>query len=297
MTGLVEEVQRNALDPAVPVSTILRRVKVAATKLNLGDVEKWVQLELDGYAALEVPNYRVLYGRPEAFNPYNGWIPILIGVDEIDAIISRCEIREAIASLETTVAKTEHPTLRFPIPPGLIAELNEHAGVNFGRMAVALSVSQAQGLLDAVRNLVLDWALALEKRGIVGEGLSFNAEERSKAQSGSTTITIGSIGQLAGNIGHGNSAGDISLNSGQIGDLQNLVEQVDRHRGELAGAGGDPQLLATAIDGLRGELANGRPDQSKLRSFAGDLRTALSGATGNLVATGVLAALQAYGFV
>jgi len=34
MTGLVEEIQKAALDPKVPVSTLLRQVKLAAVKLR-----------------------------------------------------------------------------------------------------------------------------------------------------------------------------------------------------------------------------------------------------------------------
>ena len=39
MASLIEQIQRDALDRTVPVSTLLRRVKLAAAKLGLGAVE------------------------------------------------------------------------------------------------------------------------------------------------------------------------------------------------------------------------------------------------------------------
>jgi AbiTii-like protein len=44
---IVEQIQHDALDPKIPVSSLLRRVKFAAAKLGLGSVESWVGY--DGY--------------------------------------------------------------------------------------------------------------------------------------------------------------------------------------------------------------------------------------------------------
>jgi hypothetical protein len=74
MTSIVEQIQHDALDHNVPVSTLLRRVKLAATKLGLGAVEDWVEQELKGYRT-HAPDYRVVAGRPMARNPYRGWEP------------------------------------------------------------------------------------------------------------------------------------------------------------------------------------------------------------------------------
>lgn len=49
MTGLIHEIQADALDQTIPVSTLLRKVKVAAAKLNIATDMKWVERELNGY--------------------------------------------------------------------------------------------------------------------------------------------------------------------------------------------------------------------------------------------------------
>jgi hypothetical protein len=81
MPTIVEQIQRDALDPSVSVSTLLRRVKLAAAKLGLGQVENWVEQELNGYSST-LPEYRIMRGSPMAFNPYTGWQPLMGSSDE-----------------------------------------------------------------------------------------------------------------------------------------------------------------------------------------------------------------------
>lgn len=47
---------------------------------------------------------------------------------------------------------------------------------------IALTHGQLAGCLDAIRNRVLNWALALEAAGIQGEGMTFTAQEQQQAQ-------------------------------------------------------------------------------------------------------------------
>ncbi|MGO8499677.1 hypothetical protein ACC785_38250, partial [Rhizobium ruizarguesonis] len=59
-----------------------------------------------------------------------------------------------------------------------------------------LSTTQLQGVVEAVRNAILYWALSLERAGIKGEGFSFDTTERTKALTGSITYNINSIGSF-----------------------------------------------------------------------------------------------------
>lgn len=162
MPGLIEEIQREAMDPAVAVSTLLRKVKVAASKLNLWPTEMWVEHELNGYPdGAKIPEYRELRGKPMALNPYRGWIPIILGNDDLDRMLSICPVGQSIASMEAILRENETSFVQFPLSPGMIAQLNELAEVQFGTMAVHISTGSAHGLLDAVRNAVLEWALKI----------------------------------------------------------------------------------------------------------------------------------------
>jgi hypothetical protein len=63
MPSMIEQIQRDAVDDRVPVSTLLRKMKLAAAKLGLGTIEDWVQSELNGYDG-PVPEYRMVRGQP-----------------------------------------------------------------------------------------------------------------------------------------------------------------------------------------------------------------------------------------
>ena len=76
MPGLVEQLQAQALDMSVGVSTLLRKVKVAAVKLKLADTVHWADAELNGYTD-PVPPYRMIVGRSMARDHYIGWHAIV----------------------------------------------------------------------------------------------------------------------------------------------------------------------------------------------------------------------------
>jgi hypothetical protein len=58
-----------------------------------------------------------------------------------------------------------------------------------------------QGIISEIRNQVLRWAIALDKAGVRGDGLSFTGAEKEKAHSmafhvESGSITIGVVGNV-----------------------------------------------------------------------------------------------------
>jgi hypothetical protein len=70
---------------------------------------------------------------------------------------------------------------------------------------------RAKRILDRVRTLVLDWALNLEKTGIMGTEDNFDRAEKERAQATATTRNIGDIGSLVGNLGHGKLREELGL--------------------------------------------------------------------------------------
>lgn len=186
MTGLVEQLQAEALNPSVSVSTLLRKVKVAAVKLRLEDTVEWADKELKGYTE-SVPPYRIARGRCMGFNPYHGWSVVGGDAKVVDALSQRA-IGQAISSLEELVTG-EKDQLMISLPAKTANSIKSN---NPACHDVALFISQADltAMIDHVRNLVLDWALDLEKAGIMGEGLSFTPLEQQKAASTSMNIKI-----------------------------------------------------------------------------------------------------------
>ena len=291
MSGLIIEIQRAALDPAVRVEDLLRRVKLAAAKLKLGDLEEWVTSELNGYKS-RVPDYRNVRGQAKAWNPYNGWIPIVFGDDEIADMINRATIGQSIASLRDLASESGSGTLQFPMTPAMINMINEHSEISFGTMAVMLGRSSIVDIVDIVRTKVLDWSIAMEERGIIGEGLTFGAEEQRKAQAAMTTFNIGTIGNFAGNMGSGNQSGDVNLSVSVVASIQQASAKIRASLPELVSQGADGAAMGRALDAIDAEAQQPQPNADKLRDLWSDARAALSGAAGSLMADGAMALID-----
>jgi len=286
MAGLVEEIQREALDADMPVATLLRKVKLAAAKLQLPIVEEWVDHELNGYGKSTVPPYRQVKGTPKAYNPYNGWIPIMGDPKTIDGI-SKCHNTQPIAAIEDLVRDKEADVFHVPLSPKIIHALNKSSDVMLGEMANFIGRGALVGIVDQVRNMVLDWAIELEKAEIKGEGMSFKAEEKIAAQN-NPAITIGSVGSFVGVVGSNNQFHDIVGGSANVAQIRDLAQQLRIHLDALVAGGADEKSLTSAIEGLIIEADKSEPDSNRLRGLLTDTRTALAGAAGNLMASGAL---------
>ncbi len=289
MTGLIDEIQRESLDRQIPIEDLLRRVKLAAAKLGLEQIEDWVDQELNGYKN-EIPEYRIILGKPVALNPVRGWIP-LGGDPKLISFLSQRSMPHSVSHLRNMVDEwrgSSHGVLA--IDPQVEANILAKLSVPMTGIGSEISRSAIVSVLDTVRSRVLQWAIDVEKLGIRGEGMSFSREEKIMAQTTTNTFHIGSIGNFAGNLGSGNSAGDISLNAQEIAQVRKILQQVRESVPALLeqGAGAELGGLVEAIDA---EITSGKPDGTKLGGLVMDARNALSGATGNLLATGALSAI------
>jgi hypothetical protein len=283
MPTIVEQIQHDALDPGVPLSTILRRMKLAAAKLGLGRVEEWVESELHGYDG-KVPEYRLVSGSPHAWNPYHGWVTVGGHVDQI----SRRAIGMSVASLEDLLERGNDGSLTMPFPDDITEILNKQNGTPWATYSLFIDRSQVVGILDRVRTAVLEWAIELERAGIVGTEFSFRQDEKAKAQEQAVNITIGTIGQFTGNLGAGNASGAITASDLNLTQVREFVDQVRSHADDLERAGVPRETFEQSLVAIQGELAKQAPDKGRVRALVTDVRNAVSGAAGNLIASGVV---------
>lgn len=289
MTGLVEEIQRAALDPNVRVSTLLRQVKLAAVKLNLDTVEQWVEAELRGYQdGTPVPDYRKLGGVAVARDAFSRLEPIILG-EGMDWM-RKANVGEAIASIEALVDSDKDGELIKRYPTNMIVGLSKSNGTQIAEAGCLLQRSSFIRILDAVRNLVLDWAIGLERAGVTGDGISFTQEEQRQARTASSVINVGSIGSMIGNIGIDFASRDITNAPVNVDKVRNLVSQVKSSASALTNEGVDGEALAAAIKAIEQQLSAEHP--TLLRHALSELEKVVVKASGSLVAQGVLAVLH-----
>lgn len=203
MSGLIEEIQAAALDPGFKVSDLLRRVKLAAAKLGLDDADAWVNRELQGYdAGDEIPGYRHTRGQFMAHTPFNGVRPVVGQNEWIDQICNG-PILESISRVEALAGDGTNEVISQVDGP-IEAAMNEANNSRGTQYFVHISQTVFLDILQQVRNTVLDWAIGLEKAGILGEGISFSMEERKRAAEASPSIHIENF---TGNLVQGDVAG------------------------------------------------------------------------------------------
>jgi hypothetical protein len=107
--------------------------------------------------------------------------------------------------------------------------------------------SQIIGILDAVRNEILNWSLELESQGILGDGLSFSSEEINKA--GTVNYNIGSFQGILG---------DVSSANVQIGDYSSIHDALKEK--------GVSQKERNELENILDEIKKAEPSQQN--SFA-----------------------------
>src|SRR5574338_44709 len=173
MTSLVLELQRDALDPDVSISSLLRKAHVVARKLDVREFQQWTSNALDGYPdRAPVPEYRVIHREVKAFNPYNRiWMPMVMENAEEAERLSKRGNNHRVAELEALLESKERKGV-LPMPFSKAVANNLMARSNLPVVpTLVVPRTEIVGILDAIRNIVLNWSLRLENDGIVGTGM------------------------------------------------------------------------------------------------------------------------------
>jgi hypothetical protein len=172
----------------------------------------------------------------------------------------------------------------FPAEPEqvLMNMMRESSGVTM-RPALKFSNVQIEGLIETVRSRVLDWALDLEGRGIIGEGMSFTSKEKQAVQeqhyhfdnvSGSQ-IQISSNGSTQTQANTANGA-DLEALRGLIEALCSVLD-----RGAVQGDAADE--LRAELATLKAQAASPKPKWEIIKATARTIKTVAEEAAGNIL--------------
>jgi len=286
MTSLVLEIQRDAANPEISSSVLLRKMKIIAAKLGIKDIEQWVDSELLGYAGStleDLPSYRTTMGDLKCKNPIHGWQP-LRGSPEIDTLFSTIHVTDPLPVLETTIANNDSGELMWRLSPE--REHNLMNAMNYKTdVAVFTSVAPISAVIEHVKTHILDLALKLEQEGILGEGMAFSPAEKSQDLTIVNHIHARHIGNVASSGHHSTISQEGSSFSDEI--LTNLTSQV-LNQAELLPPNMKGEIMAKCheIDVLRKEGVS--ENKGKIRSNLKAIKRIAEGATSNLTAQGII---------
>jgi AbiTii len=293
--SLIGDLQAEAVKPSASVTNLLRIAKIAATKLNLQDALVWIDRELKGYMDLKIedlPPYRRLTGVPKGYNPYHGWQPIHFQDPETSKFFSEAPIGEALGAIEETIRGKSDGTYTFPYPPELKRRVQQ-ALSHPADVHIELAYGQLWNIIDQVRNLILNWALELEKAGVIGKNMQFSESEKGHAGPVTQHFFIQNVGIL-GNVG--DQASVSSRQSATVSlrlDLQQVSEVLRSARLAISSLSESEQKEAQPIlNGIESELMQQPPSMSKIRECLISLRRVFEGAAGSITAQGVIVMIR-----
>ena len=140
----------------------------------------------------KIPEYRLLRGEVKAWNPYNGWIPVIFEND-IESITTHYA-SDTISSLLNVYENSENRTAILPFN----ASTNNYLSKLHTKYALMIGTNQIYSIIERVRNIILDWSITLEENGILGEGLQFSDTEKEIANN--TPVINHYINNFWGNV-------------------------------------------------------------------------------------------------
>lgn len=161
-----------------------------------------------------------------------------------------------------------------------------------------VSGSTMHGIVDAVGNQIVELTIRLSKAGVTGDGLEFTAEEK-RSSGAVTNISIGTVGNL-GVLGNVSGSATVSVQrsqtftTAQVGELGDLLAQIDKYRADLDLPESRLAELDTQVKTIRTKLDQTEPPAGIVRSGLRSLKAILEGATGNVVAQGVVALVDKF---
>jgi hypothetical protein len=226
-----------------------------------------------------------------AYNPYQGWIPVHMANAERAEILSRMPTGQSISELENLSASpTESCYLKYPKK----IEKTLMDGMQVP-MQPALHFQKAQiiGIIEKTRTLLLEWALDLEAKGILGEGMSFSREEKSAA--GHITYNIKT---LIGEINDSQLQQDTS-NSNQtynktvdLDTAKRLVSELEQRIAELQLSEPQEKELKADISCIQSQLNSPIPKVAIVKESLSSIRNIIEGAAGSALFQGIITALN-----
>jgi len=180
MDSLVLELQRDALDRGIHITDLLRKALLVSRKLKIKDIEAWINNELNGYTENSIPDYRIVYGELKAFNPYRGWLPVMVD-KQWDKAIRQQNIFLSVSQIESLADKSEGGNFVIKFQAAQASVIMQLIGEQF-EPALYVPTHHLIRIIDTTKTKIMEFALDLEDKGILGDGLVFSRDEQIRAQ-------------------------------------------------------------------------------------------------------------------
>ena len=290
MNSLVLDLQKEAYDSNSSISTLLRKAYVVARKLKSPEFEQWISSELNGYKCdyADLPEYRVVTGQLKGFNPYHGWVPVMVQDSQSAEFLNNRRIGDPIVSLETLINGSDG-SLVMGFSPEIVTKISKNVNYNTD-FKVFIEKSQLKSIVEIVRNIVLDWSLKLEEDGIMGEGMTFTEEEKSEANVKNYTVN-----NFLGDISHSqimqngvNSTQEINSKGANMDEIVKLVEMIMQNVENLQLSHENVLKIQNIANNIEENARSDKKDSSLIKEGFKSIKSILESATSGLITSGLI---------
>lgn len=209
-----------------------------------------------------------------AENPIHGPIPFFAPPDMAE-LLSDFAVRQPVPELMELAQSTTGIYSHFPanIEHTLMQMMHEANGVTM-RPALRFSTVQVHGVIEKVRSRVLEWALDLEGKGVLGEGMTFTQQEKQTVQQhyrfGDVSGSQIQSGSNSSNQTQTQTGGDMATLSALIEPLRDAIQQ--------------GRIEAEVPDELQAQAASPKPKWAIIKATAGSIEAVLENAAGGVLA-------------
>lgn len=235
-----------------------------------------------------IPDYREVRGSLQFLNPIYGWRPVIIENPELADIVSTNKISQPITEIEYLV-ESSNDHLVIQLPQNIQNQLSNWADGRPTKFQVSFGKSQAQQIIDSVRNIILEWSIQLEEDGILGEGVSFSKEEKREADKQNYTVN-NFYGNTSGVQIQQHTQHSIQTQINEM-DLEKVNEFISMLRGNLSHITLEREVkeaLELEISKIPNELMTNKPKTQIIKESMRTIKSVLEGITGSLIASGLL---------
>ncbi len=185
--------------------------------------------------------------------------------NESERLVNTRVFSSSVADLEALISQDGRIVYNYHA--GAQQVLRKMTGEPLADFCCFIERARISALLDEVRNNVLRWAIALDKAGVRGEGLSFSDIEKERAHSivfQGSSVTIGVLGEAGGqaNVAAGfrPTAGSLDPNA-----LMQLLSEIRLHTDDLNLPPTDSGSLKIALSEIEAASLSKAPDPGAVR--------------------------------
>lgn len=180
MKSLVLDFENKINDKNYSITDLLRHCLIIARKLKQKEFVEWINNELKGYENKKVPTYREIPLYIKFYNPYHGWCPYVITQKEVCDGLNHMPLRIPISEIEATSLDKDSDIIRFSVPGKIKQDLMNTVDFDTDFCYEGNRTSMI-GIIDAVKNEMLNWILTLEENKIIDENNVFDHSQIEKA--------------------------------------------------------------------------------------------------------------------